>query len=160
MEINIRKQMIEKKLCAAERGFTLIELLVVMIILGMLASLVGPKMFKKLGTSKIQAAGAQISLFNTALDMYRLDVGKYPSSLDALINNPGEDYWDGPYLKKNPSDPWHNPYIYEQSGSDYTLKSYGADGQPGGTGENADIPNDNDNEESVGGTTGRTVSPG
>ncbi|MGA1867003.1 MAG: type II secretion system major pseudopilin GspG [bacterium] len=138
------KQRIEKELCRTEQGFTLIELLVVMIILGMLASLVGPRMFKKLGKSKRQAAQAQISLFETALDTYRLDLNKYPSSLDGLINNPGEDYWDGPYLKKNiiPKDPWNNDYFYESTGSDFTLKSYGADGQPGGSGEDADIPDE------------------
>jgi len=156
--MNKTKQSIKKELFKEEQGFTLIELLVVMIILGMLASLVGPKMFKKLGKSKRQAAHAQISLFGTALDTYRLDVDRYPTTLDALINNPGEDYWDGPYLKKKiPKDPWHNDYIYESTGGDYTIRSYGADGQPGGSDEDADIPDDGETSDAG---TGRVVSPG
>ena len=138
------------------RAFTLIELLVVMIIISMLAALVGPKMFKKLGKAKIQAAEGQIHLFEMALDTYRLDTGRYPEKLEDLVNKPGgEDFWDGPYLKKGiPKDPWGNNYHYARSGDDYVLQSYGADGQPGGEGEDADVPPDNEMQ------TGTVVSPG
>ncbi len=129
-----------------ERGFTLIELLVVMVILGLLAALVGPKLFPKLGKGKQHAAKAQIELLGEALDQFRLDTGRYPTTsegLDALIHNPGIEGWDGPYLKKNvvPKDPWGRPYQYQSPGThgDYDLFSYGADGSPGGEGENKDI---------------------
>jgi general secretion pathway protein G len=129
-----------------EQGFTLIELLIVMIILGLLAALVGPRMFGKTGKAKQKAAKSQISLLETAIDTYRLDVGKFPTTeqgLQALREQPsGEDKWDGPYLpKKVPLDPWGNPYEYKAPGdhSDYDIISYGADGSPGGEDENMDI---------------------
>lgn len=128
-----------------ERGFTLIELLIVMIILGLLAALVAPKMFQKVGSSKQKAAKTQISMLGTALDAFRLDMGRYPSAqegLEALRKNPGQGPWDGPYLSKDiPPDPWGNPYVYRSPGEhgDYDLFSMGADGQDGGDGENADI---------------------
>lgn len=127
------------------RGFTLIELLIVMVILGLLAALVAPKMFQKVGTSKIKAAKAQIALLGTALDAYRLDVGRYPTTeqgLSALRVNPGFDTWDGPYLPKDvPKDPWGRDYVYRCPGQhgDYDLYSLGADGREGGEGENADV---------------------
>ncbi len=130
-----------------QRGFTLIELMVVMIILGLLAALVVPKMFGKLETAKTNAAYAQIELFGTALDSYRLDVGKYPTTSDgmeALISPvSGAEEWNGPYLRKNeiPLDPWGNPYTYESPGThgDYDLYSLGADNSEGGDGEDRDI---------------------
>lgn len=130
---------------ALEQGFTLIELLIVMIILSLLAALVAPKMFQKIGSSKQKAAKAQIALFGGALDQFRLDAGRYPSSqegLEALRKNPGLDRWDGPYLPKDiPVDPWGKAYIYRCPGEhgDYDLISLGADGQDGGEGENADV---------------------
>lgn len=130
---------------ASSAGFTLIELLIVMIILGLLAALVAPKMFQKVGSSKQKAAKAQIAMIATALDAYRLDMGTYPSSeegLEALRKNPGQGPWDGPYLSKEvPRDPWGRPYVYRFPGehSDYDLYSLGADGQEGGDGENADV---------------------
>lgn len=129
----------------SQRGFTLIELLIVMIILGLLAALVAPKMFQKVGSSKQKAAKAQISMIGTALDAYRLDVGSYPGAdegLVALRKNPGHGAWDGPYLTKEvPNDPWGRPYVYRSPGEhgDYDLYSLGADGQEGGEGENADV---------------------
>ena len=126
-------------------GFTLIELLIVMIILGLLAALVAPKMFQKVGSSKQKAAKAQIAMLGTALDAFRLDVGAYPSAeegLDALRKNPNRETWDGPYLPKDvPPDPWGRPYLYRAPGEhgDYDLASMGADGQDGGEGENADV---------------------
>lgn len=131
-----------------EKGFTLIELLIVMVILGLLAALVGPRMFGKVGKSKQKAAKAQISLFETALDTYRLDVGAYPTTdqgLQALRVNPGGmEKWDGPYLPKDvPMDPWGNPYVYRSPGEhgDFDIISLGADGSEGGEGEDQDIVN-------------------
>lgn len=129
-----------------EKGFTLIELLVVMVILGLLAALVAPKMFGKIGKSKQAATQAQIELFATALDAFRLDNNRYPTTaegLEALRKKPsGLDNWDGPYLPKEiPDDPWGKPYIYKSPGEhgDYDLVSLGADSSPGGEGENTDI---------------------
>lgn len=130
---------------AQEDGFSLIELLIVMVILGLLASLVGPKMFGKLGMAKQKTAKTQIEMLMAGLDGYRLDVGKYPSShegLESLVNSTGSDKWKGPYLAKGvPNDPWDNPYNYQNPGEhgEVDIYSYGADGQPGGDGEDADI---------------------
>ena len=129
----------------SRRGFTLIELLVVMVILGMLAALVGPQIFGKVGKGKQAAARTQIEMLGQALDSYRLDVGKYPTTsegLNALVTNPGAQGWSGSYLKKGvPNDPWQKPYQYQSPGShgDYDLFSYGADGAAGGEGENKDV---------------------
>jgi len=130
-----------------EQGFTLIELLIVMIILGLLAALVGPRMFGKAEKARQKASKDQISLFETAIDTYRLDVGKFPTTeqgFQALRVRPAGvgDRWDGPYLKKDiPLDPWGNPYSYKYPGEhgDYDIVSMGADGKPGGDGEDADI---------------------
>lgn len=129
-------------------GFTLLELLVVMVIIGLLASYVGPRYFSQVGKSEIKTTRAQIDALEKALDQYRLDVGHYPSSeqgLAALNTRPtNEPRWDGPYLKKNiPPDPWGNPYVYKQPGdhNEYDILSYGNDGQAGGNGEAADIVN-------------------
>lgn len=127
------------------RGFTLIELLVVMAIIALLAALVGPRLFPKLGKGKQSAAKAQIELLGQALDQFRLDVGRYPTTqegLNALAANPGVEKWEGPYLKKGlPADPWDRPYQYQSPGShgEYDLWSYGRDGQPGGDGEDKDV---------------------
>jgi general secretion pathway protein G len=131
---------------SSERGFTLIELLVVMAILGLLAALVLPNYIRKIDTTKIQAARTQITSFGTALDSFRLDVGRYPTTdegLDALRRKPSSaDRWDGPYLQKEiPVDPWNHPYVYKAPGDHggFDLMSYGADGTPGGDGDNKDI---------------------
>jgi general secretion pathway protein G len=129
-----------------QRGFSLIELMVVMIIIGLLASLVGPRLFGQLGKAKTKTAKAQIEMLMAALDSYRLDVGKYPDQnqgLDALIHDPGAEGWNGPYLKKEkvPLDPWKHPYIYKNPGrhGDVDISSLGADNRPGGSGEDQDI---------------------
>jgi general secretion pathway protein G len=129
-------------------GFTLLELLVVIVIIGLLAAYVGPKYFAQLGKSEVTIAKAQIDAFEKALDTFRLDVGRYPSSeegLSALITKPATALkWNGPYLGKAlPLDPWSHAYMYKSPGSksDYDILSYGRDGQPGGTGEDADITN-------------------
>lgn len=124
-------------------GFTLIELLIVMVILALLAALVGPALFGNLGKGRRSAAQSQISMFESALDSYRLDMGRYPSSLDGLVNNDGNrDTWTGPYLSRAqevPLDPWNNDYHYTLNGREFVLISYGADGVSGGEEEDADI---------------------
>jgi general secretion pathway protein G len=130
----------------SSNGFTLIELLVVMVIIGLLAALVGPRFIRQEEKAKIKAAKAQIELLSTALDTFRLDVGRYPTSqegLEALRTQPGGvERWDGPYLKKDvPVDPWGKPYVYKSPGDHgpFDILSYGADGAPGGDGDNHDI---------------------
>ncbi|WIO73190.1 type II secretion system major pseudopilin GspG [Porticoccaceae bacterium LTM1] len=129
------------------KGFTIIELLVVLLILGLLAGLVGPQILKQVGGSKTKTAALQIEEFATALDLYHLDMGRYPSTqdgLDALVSKPGNArFWNGPYLKKKVirEDPWGNEYVYRSPGEhgDYDLYSLGADNREGGTGDDADI---------------------
>ena len=122
-------------------GFTLIELLVVLAILGMLAALVGPALFSNLGKGQRATAASQISNIETSLDQYRLDVGRYPETLEGLIeNDTGRDVWAGPYLRGElPKDPWGNDYFYQVGEKDFVLMSYGQDGTPGGEGDDADI---------------------
>jgi len=128
-----------------EAGFTLIEMLVVLVIITLLATLVGPKLFQKVGSSQVKVAGAQIELLSSALDTYRLDVGDYPTTtqgLTALRKAPdGVKHWDGPYLSKSvPADPWDQPYHYKKPGKDnpYALYTLGRDAKKGGEKEDQD----------------------
>ena len=129
-------------------GFTLLELLVVVAIIGLLVGYVAPRYFGQIGKSEITTAKAQIDAIEKALDQYRLDTGRYPSSelgLNALVQRPqNEPKWNGPYLKKAvPLDPWGKAYVYRAPGEkeEFDLISLGKDGAPGGSGENADITN-------------------
>ncbi len=130
-----------------EAGFTLVELLVVMVILVLLATLVGPRVIGYLGSSRAKAAKVQIESLAAALELYKLDNGRFPSTaegLKALVERPGSvQSWNGPYLKKQgvPLDPWGKPYLYRAPGQnrEFDIISFGADGQQGGTGENADV---------------------
>jgi general secretion pathway protein G len=132
---------------AAQAGFTLIEMLVVITIIGLIMALVAPRVLNYLGESKVKAAKIQIASFGSALDLYYLDVGHYPTStegLDALVQRPGNlTTWNGPYLKGGfvPEDPWGHAYVYRSPGDHgpYDIISYGADGQQGGTGTAGDI---------------------
>lgn len=126
------------------RGFTLVELLVVLAILGLLAGLVGPQVMKFLGSSKTKTANLQIEDLVATLDLYRLELGHYPTDLKALVEKPNNaPNWNGPYLKKSdvPKDPWGFDYQYRYPGENGSvdLWSLGADNRDGGEGENADI---------------------
>lgn len=129
-------------------GFTLIELLVVLAILTLLAGLVGPRVLNQLGGAKSKTAGVQIADLEKSLELFKLDVGRYPTTeegLDALVKKPGSvNGWAGPYLKGGvPTDPWGHPYRYTNSGAGggIDIVSLGSDGAPGGEGEAADIRN-------------------
>jgi general secretion pathway protein G len=131
-------------------GFTLLEMLVVLVVLGLLAGLIGPQLFGRVGEARATTAKTQMELIGVALDSYRLDNGSYPvtsQGLDALNTRPGRApaplNWRGPYLRKAvPSDPWGRPYLYQspsRGAEGYELRSLGRDGAEGGTGEDADL---------------------
>jgi general secretion pathway protein G len=130
-------------------GFTLIELLVVLLILGLIAGLAGPQVMNYLGESKAKAAKLQIEEFGSSLDLFKLDVGRYPDTqegLQALVqkpSGPNSDRWRGPYMKKKaiPKDPWNVDFQYASPGQNghYDIVSFGADGRAGGDGDNKDI---------------------
>jgi general secretion pathway protein G len=131
-----------------QRGFTLMELLVVLAILGLLMSLVGPQVLNQLGGAKTKTAGIQIKDLEQALEMYKLDVGRFPSTaegLSSLTRKPGNATgWNGPYLKADvPLDPWNREYHYKYPGErgEVDIYSYGANGSPGGEGEDTDVGN-------------------
>jgi general secretion pathway protein G len=132
-------------------GFTLIELVIVMAIIALLAALVGPRLFGQLSDSRVKITRAQVELLATALDSFRLDIGRYPAQsegLEALVTKPeGLETWSGPYLRKRqlPKDAWQREFVYavpaSLGGIEYDLYSFGADGQLGGEGEDADVGN-------------------
>ena len=129
-------------------GFTLMELLVVLAILGLLMSLVGPRVLNQLGGAKVKTAGIQIKDLEQSLEMYKLDVGRFPTTgegLTALMKKPaGASGWNGPYLKSDvPLDPWNGEYSYRYPGeqAEVDIYSFGQDGAPGGEGEDADVVN-------------------
>lgn len=140
------KAFFTQKLQRKSRGFTLIELLVVLAILTLLAGLVGPRVLGQLGGAKAKTAAVQIADLDKSLELFKLDVGRYPTTqegLQALVTKPGAvNGWNGPYLKGGvPSDPWGNPYRYANNGGAIEIISLGADGAAGGDGENADVRN-------------------
>ena len=132
-ELNTRLQRSE--------GFTLIEILVVMAIIAMLAVMVAPNLFNQQAGAMRDVARTEISTLEAALDIYRLDVGEYPDTLDGLMEDDTDRAsWNGPYLRRAvPIDPWDNEYVYEGNGREFTLLSYGADGVSGGEDDDADI---------------------
>jgi general secretion pathway protein G len=134
-----------------EQGFTLVEMLVVITIIGLIMGLIGPRVLNYLSESKVKAAKIQLQSFGSALDLFYLDAGRFPSTAEGLTalvqRTPGVAAWNGPYLKGGnvPNDPWTNPYIYRSPGERgvYEIMSYGSDGQEGGSGIAADISTDN-----------------
>ncbi|MGB5600460.1 MAG: type II secretion system major pseudopilin GspG [Thiothrix litoralis] len=144
----MKSQFSKTCLSTQQRGFILIEMMIVLVILGLIAGIVGPQAMKYLGKGKTQSSKVQIENISAALDMYRLEVGSYPTSADglkALVTAPSSARgWNGPYLKKGevPKDAWNNEYQYKRPGSNsqpYDLLSFGADGAAGGEGDDADI---------------------
>lgn len=132
------------------QGFTLLEMLVVLVIIGLIASLVGPRLFSRVDSSKVQVADTQTRLLRGAVETFRLEVGRLPTvgeGLDVLYSAPSDARakarWHGPYLDERvPADPWGNPYQYAIPGRDglpFAIYSFGADGKSGGEGIDADV---------------------
>jgi len=143
-----RRQVAPRRTSYAARGFTLLEMLVVLVIIGLLAGLVGPQLLGRVDTSKVTAADTQIRMLKAAVETMRLDIGRFPTAEEGLqmLMDPPQDEriarkWRGPYLAEDvPMDPWGNPYNYQPAtATKMILYSYGADGQPGGEGIDADV---------------------
>jgi general secretion pathway protein G len=136
---------------SGQLGFTLVEMLVVITIIGLIMGLIGPRVLNYLSESKVKAAKIQLQSFGSALDLFYLDAGRFPTAAEGLTalvqQTPGVAAWNGPYLKGGnvPSDPWNNPYVYRAPGEHgpYEILSYGSDGQEGGTGNAGDISSEN-----------------
>ena len=143
--LNLQKKF--RRRARDEAGFTLVEMLVVIAIIALIMSLVGPRVLNYLAESKVKAAKIQMQSFSSALDLFYLDAGRFPSTAEGLAalvrRTPGVAAWNGPYLKgaNIPSDPWNHAYVYRAPGEHgpYDIVSYGADGQEGGSGTSADI---------------------
>ena len=141
----------ERRHDVGQQGFTLVEMLVVITIIGLIMGLIGPRVLNYLSESKVKAAKIQMQSFSSALDLFYLDAGRYPSSSEGLAalmqRTSGVGAWTGPYLRGNtlPNDPWNHPYMYRAPGQHgpYEIISYGADGQEGGSGLAADISSEN-----------------
>lgn len=146
MRVKVLRQKSPRRRRRSEAGFTLVEILVVITIIGLIMALVGPRVLNYLGDSKAKAAKIQLESFSSALDLYYLDLGRYPTSnegLAGLAQAGNVQGWNGPYLRGGqvPSDPWGHPYIYRSPGdrTPYEIKSLGSDGQEGGSGTASDI---------------------
>ncbi|MGY4401932.1 type II secretion system major pseudopilin GspG [Bradyrhizobium sp. USDA 3315] len=132
---------------SGQEGFTLVEMLVVIAIIGLIMGLIGPRVLNYLSESKVKTARIQLQSFSSALDLFYLDAGRFPSTAEGLAalvrRTPGVAAWNGPYLKGGnvPNDPWNHPYLYRSPGEHgpYDIVSYGSDGQEGGSGTSADI---------------------
>ena len=138
------KEMKKLKKAIRRKNFTLIEVVVVIIILVTLASIATPMYLSYVKKANVGAARTQLKLLQDAITGYKLDIGSFPESLENLVTKDEQnEKWDGPYIQRIPKDPWGNAYVYASPGEhgDYDLTSYGADGQPGGEGDNADINN-------------------
>ncbi len=141
----------ERRQDLGQQGFTLVEMLVVITIIGLIMGLIGPRVLNYLNESKVKAAKIQLQSFSSALDLFYLDAGRYPSTSEGLAalvqRTPGVAAWNGPYLKGGnvPNDPWSHPYVYRAPGErgPFDIMSYGSDGQEGGSGIAADISIEN-----------------
>jgi general secretion pathway protein G len=141
------RPVVKKQTRPGEQGFTLVEMLVVITIIGLIMGLIGPRVLNYLSESKVKAAKIQMQSFASALDLFYLDAGRYPSTSEGLAalvrHTPGIQAWNGPYLRGGnvPNDPWNHPYVYRAPGEHgaFDIVSLGADGQEGGTGTAADI---------------------
>lgn len=135
--------------CSGEAGYTLTELLVVLVIIALLTGIVAPRLIGRVGKAKSTTAATQIENLISALELYQLDTGQYPTTeqgLDVLVLAPeGLDAWDGPYMRKGvvPLDPWSNPYLYEITGEQFTIFTLGRDNREGGSGEDEDVKSGN-----------------
>ena len=143
-ELRIQRRDADFRCRRRNDGFTLIEILVVLAIIGLIAAVAAPQVFNRLGGAKSDSTKVQIEALSTGIDLYRLEVGRLPENLDALVSKPpGVDRWNGPYLRKTlvPKDPWGREFIYRVPGEhgDFDLYSLGADGTDGGEGEDRDI---------------------